>query len=345
MFGHMTGEADWDIPRPVATCRHLVEAARGHGIDAVACLAGTDLTVEAIGNDATEVQAGQELAVIRNVLAQVEDWHELAADVGLQYNFANTGILGYALLASPTIGDALNVACRYATLASTFLRLTRHDDAAGAVIVFDDTQVPTDVREFLLERDAWAITKMAPLLVGALESNVVVRVELRGLDIPVERFEFDRLAIEIEASSARTALTIPAEVLRQAMPAADAATAEVCVKQCEDLLQERSQRRGIAAQVRTRLIRDPGQLPSMVEIAAEMCITERTLHRRLAAAQTSYRTLVDEVRATLASALLDSGLTVEETARQLGYSETAAFTRAFVRFSGELPSRHRRRVR
>lgn len=72
-------------------------------------------------------------------------------------------------------------------------------------------------------------------------------------------------------------------------------------------------------------------------------MTERTMHRRLAAERTSYRALVDEIRVTLASESLASGFTVEETARQLGYSETAAFTRAFIRLSGEPPSKHRRR--
>jgi AraC-like DNA-binding protein len=101
----------------------------------------------------------------------------------------------------------------------------------------------------------------------------------------------------------------------------------------------------MAARVRTRLIRDPGQLPAMAAIAREFCITERTMHRRLAAEHTSYRALVDEVRVNLASALLESGLTVEETARRLGYSETAAFTRAFIRMRGEPPSKCRRRGR
>ena len=80
-------------------------------------------------------------------------------------------------------------------------------------------------------------------------------------------------------------------------------------------------------------------------IAHEFCMTERTLHCRLAAEHTSYRALVDEVGGTLASALLESGVTVEETARQLGYSETAAFTRAFIRMCGEPPSKRRRRGR
>ena len=40
--------------------------------------------------------------------------------------------------------------------------------------------------------------------------------------------------------------------------------------------------------------------------------------------------------------LLNSGLTVEETARRLGYSETAAFTRAHARWNGQPPSRRKR---
>ncbi|MEB3068961.1 AraC family transcriptional regulator [[Mycobacterium] vasticus] len=338
-------QADWDIPRPAATSRHLLAAAALHGIDAADCLAGTDLSVAEIEDSATEVQAGQELAILRNILARVADPRELARDVGVQYNFANMGIFGYALLASPTWGDAVNVACRFATLSSSFLRIIRCDTDTGTAIEFDDSQVPADVRQFMLERDLYALINMAPLLIGQLESEVAIKVELHGIDIPQERLEFAGLAIEIDTSSTRGAITIPNEVLGQAMPAADAATAQACVQQCEELLEARRQRRGIAAQVRTRLVRDPGQLPSMAVIADELCITERTLHRRLVAEHTSYRALVDEVRVTLASALLGSGLTVEETSRQLGYSETAAFSRAFQRWSGGTPpSRYRTRA-
>lgn len=350
MFGHVVvaedriDDADWDLPRPVATSRHLFEAAQRHGVSAADCLAGTDVSPADIENASMEVQAGQELAILRNILARVADPHAFARDVGVRYNFANMGILGYALLASPTWGDAVNVACRFATLSSSFLRITRCDTEAGTVIEFDDSQVPADVREFMVERDLFALINMAPLLIGQLESDAALRVELPGIDVPVERLDFPGLVFEIDTASSRSAITIPNEVLDQAMPAADAATAQVCVQQCEELLAARRQRRGMAAQVRTRLVRDPGQLPSMSEIATELCVTERTLHRRLTAERTSYRALVDEVRVTLAAALLESGLTVEETARQLGYSETAAFTRAFIRWTGTPPSRHRGRL-
>lgn len=319
-----------------------MEAARPYGVSVVDCLAGTDLSLADIENISVEVQAGQELAILRNILARVEDPRQFARDVGIQYNFANMGILGYALLASPTWGDAVNVACRFATLSSSFLRITRRDTEVGAVIEFDDSDVPADVREFMLERDLFALINMAPLLIGQLESDSALKIELPGIEIPTDRLDFPGLVVEIDTSSTRSAITIPNDVLQQAMPAADVATAKVCVQQCEDLLQARRQRRGMAALVRTRLVQDPGQLPSMADIAGELCVTERTLHRRLAAEHTSYRALVDEVRATLAAALLESGLTVEETARQLGYSETAAFTRAFIRWTGVPPSKHRR---
>lgn len=342
---HLT-DADWDVPRPVATSRHLLEAARLHGVVADDCLAGTEVTLADLENSATEVQAGQELAILRNILARVGDPRAFARDVGLQYNFANMGILGYALLASPTLGDAVNVGCRFATLSSSFLRITRCDTDAGAVIEFDDSQVPADVREFMRERDVYAMINLAPLLIGQigqLESDVALTIELPGIDVPAERLDFPGLTVEIDTSSTRSAVTIPTEVLQLPMPAADAATAQACVQQCEDLLEARRQRRGMAALVRARLVRDPGQLPSMAAVADELCITERTLHRRLTAEHTSYRALVDEVRAMLAAALLESGLTVEETARQLGYSETAAFTRAFIRWTGTPPSKHRGR--
>lgn len=340
---HLDG-ADWDVPRPVATCRHLLEAARLHGVSAADCLAGTDVSPADIENASTEVQAGQELAILRNILARVEDSHGFARDVGSRYNFANMGILGYALLASPTWGDAVSVACRFATLSSTFLRIIRRDTDAGTVIEFDDSQVPADVREFMLERDLFALINLAPLLIGQLESVVPLRVELPGIEVPVDRLDFPGVLIEIDTTSARSAVTIPNEVLWQAMPAADAATAAVCVQQCEDLLEVRRQRRGMAAQVRTRLVRDPGRLPAMAIIAEELCMSERTLNRRLAAEHTSYRALVDEVRVMLAVTLLESGLSVEQTARQLGYSETAAFTRAFTRWTGRPPSRHSART-
>ncbi len=333
-----------DIARPISACRHLLEAARAQGVDPAVCLQGTGLSIGAIHAGLGKVRAGQELALVRNVIDEVADRRACAQAAGMQYTVANMGVLGLTILASPTIADAVDAACRYAALSSTFLRLTRREEAGGVQIRFHNDHLPADVRTFLLEREMYALINMAPLLVSQLTVNALVRMELPGTGIRLERLQGLRIEMVVDSSASRTVLHIPGELLEQPMPAADAATAAECVRQCDELMNARRRRRGLAGSVRERLCRDPADLPSMALIAAELCMSERTLHRRLADENTGYRQLADEVRANVAAALLSSDLTVEEAGRRLGYAEVAAFSRAFVRWTGELPSAYRRRM-
>lgn len=81
----------------------------------------------------------------------------------------------------------------------------------------------------------------------------------------------------------------------------------------------------------------------MADVAAELHVDVRTLRRHLAAEGTSYRTLVDEVRHQRALELLVHDVPVAEVAAELGYSETATFSRSFRRWEGVQPSRRRGR--
>jgi AraC-like DNA-binding protein len=70
----------------------------------------------------------------------------------------------------------------------------------------------------------------------------------------------------------------------------------------------------------------------------------RHLPRRLAAIGITYSQLVGEVRSGTALRLVDdSGLTLAEISRILGYSDPAHFTRAFTRWTGMTPRDYRRR--
>lgn len=331
----------WDVALSSATGRHILETGRRHRLDPTACLSGTGLTAAELQDPATEIYASQELTMIRNLIGRLGDQPGLGMETGMQYNLADTGIFGYALMASPTFGDAIDVACRYAALTDSYLCLVAPEvTTAEAVMVFDDSRIPRDVRRFVIERDFAIMLRLLPLLLGANATPVAVRMELADMQLPVETVEFDNLTVVVTKGS-RSALVMPADLVQRSMPAADAQTAAICIRQCEELLNRRRTRRGFSAAVRTRLIQDSSAIPSMATVAKELCITERTLHRRLAGEGTSYRALLDEVRAALAGELLKSGLTVEQTAQRLGYSETAAFTRAHIRWNGHPPSRRR----
>jgi len=72
-------------------------------------------------------------------------------------------------------------------------------------------------------------------------------------------------------------------------------------------------------------------------------VSVRTLQRRLAAEGLAFSELVEEVRAELAGEMLnDTDLSLNEVAKELGYSTLSNFSRAFQRWTGKRPSEFRR---
>lgn len=78
---------------------------------------------------------------------------------------------------------------------------------------------------------------------------------------------------------------------------------------------------------------------SAEEIAELLAIHRRTLSRRLKGDGAGYRAIVNEVRFEIARQMLkDTDLPLTQIAAALGYSEASAFTRAFRRWSGQVPT-------
>jgi len=73
-------------------------------------------------------------------------------------------------------------------------------------------------------------------------------------------------------------------------------------------------------------------------IASRLGISRQALHSRLKNEGTSYTHIVGEFRRREALRLLRGGVSVAETASCLGYSDPAAFSRAFKRWTGTKPS-------
>jgi AraC-like DNA-binding protein len=84
---------------------------------------------------------------------------------------------------------------------------------------------------------------------------------------------------------------------------------------------------------------------SREQVARIAGLSERTLQRRLAEADTSFQDLRDRVRADIALKYLrQSSLQAAQIAEILGYAEPAVFTRAFKRQHGLTPSEARRQA-
>jgi AraC-like DNA-binding protein len=150
------------------------------------------------------------------------------------------------------------------------------------------------------------------------------------------------LNVPLRFDQAQTCLVLPRAQMDLPLPTADPGLRAHLLAQIDAHL-------GISAQemlVRVRRIVRPQLLvgdPSMVAAARVLDLDPRVLRRRLAAEGTTFEALRDQVRFVVAREYLSlSDLTVLEISDALAFGTHAAFSRAFLRWSGRTPTEWRR---
>ncbi|WP_106180538.1 AraC family transcriptional regulator [Prauserella shujinwangii] len=328
---------DWDFPRGVGSVALLAGFAEELGVPGERVLRGTGIDAATARDPLGQVEAHQELAVVRNLLAASgDDPAELGLRAGQRYHATSYGIWGYAVISSGTVRDAVEVALRYVELTFVFCVPELRGDGDLAQLCCHDEAVPSDVRPFLLARDMAAIFTLIRELLGTPLPARAVRLRLPEPADPAPFAEVFGTVPEFGCAS--SGVVFPRELLDRRMPQANEHTAALCEQQCGQLLARRRERTGVARVVRDRLLAPGGLRSGMAEVAAGLGMTERTLRRKLAAEGTSFRALADEVREAFAEELLATGaLSVEQIAYRLGYAEASSFIHAFRRWKGTSP--------
>jgi AraC-like DNA-binding protein len=99
----------------------------------------------------------------------------------------------------------------------------------------------------------------------------------------------------------------------------------------------------LVQRVRAMVSRDVGTGRLTADsLARQLGMSQRSLHRRLAAHGCSYRSILDSVRREIAlRALRDPDLAISELRERIGFSTGPAFHRAFRRWTGSTPSTFR----
>ena len=107
-------------------------------------------------------------------------------------------------------------------------------------------------------------------------------------------------------------------------------------------MEKQGQHGDISQEIRRILMRNPGRFPSMDLVAEELQISTRSLRRHLADLDTSFQSILDDVRKNLAIQYLrTANLSLEEIAVLVGFNEYNNFRKAFKRWTGNPPSHYR----
>jgi AraC-like DNA-binding protein len=135
-----------------------------------------------------------------------------------------------------------------------------------------------------------------------------------------------------------------AALLDQPMPGADDKLHVLIRKHADALLEELPRAQSFTQRVRELLLKElEGGNPSAVRIASALHMSGRTLTRRLEDEGTTFKDLLDDLRKSLSLRYVGStDLGLSEIAFLLGFSQSAAFHRAFKRWTAQTPLEYRR---
>lgn len=134
----------------------------------------------------------------------------------------------------------------------------------------------------------------------------------------------------------------PKELLNRKITSADPELKKILLNHIELLKKEISQKKpsnDVCTKVEM-LIRQtlPLGKVSSKQIASLMSVHRRTLHRMLKTERSSFMTILEKVRASVAmDRLKHSDISIIQLANYLGYADNSAFTRSFKRWTGMTP--------
>lgn len=264
-------------------------------------------------------------------------------NLGTSLHPRQAGVLGYVLLNSSTLGDALRNFERYYRVLTEGVDIT--------FTVSDEEGVLTGrLVDPLVRNERQAAEFGMGLLIQFCElvtaSKVSpVRVEFRHAEPKDAEIIRQRFAAPVHFRQDRVALVLQRESLDHAVEAADDELLKILRRHCRQILGRRPGSKDLAYEAResiTALL--PSGQPKFDDVARELGMSSRTLARHLAERGLTYKGLLDDVRHQLALRYLNDRIGVKQVAYLLGYSEVAAFGHAFRRWTDSSPGRYRRRA-
>ncbi|MEQ5837322.1 AraC family transcriptional regulator ligand-binding domain-containing protein [Marinobacter sp. NFXS9] len=312
-------------------------------MDTIACLANSAISTNALSEPGTTIEAWQELAVIRNLI-QLGARADFGYRVGCRYHLTSLGLLGFTMLASASLDNALGLLNRFQTLALTLCPVSTEIHPQGLWFLFDERVLPPDAKSLVIERGLSGIIRIASELMqrDVHPMEVTVKHGEKKEGHPRDYWQPYSVRFKAEQNGVLFAyhdLTAP---LPQANLSSRFEGERLCSRMIDELPLSASDS-PIVRRVQEAVLESAPELLTARQVAERIGLSERTLHRRLAGTGKTFAIINDSVKQKMAERLLsESNIGIAEVAQQLGYSEAASFSRAFSRWTGHTPGRWRR---
>ena len=315
--------------------------ARRAGLETKPLLQKVGVTSQQINDRAARLTVQQQIRLL-NLVAKSLDDPLLGFHLAQLPDLRELGLVFYVAASSATLGEALQRAARYSSIANEGLSV-KYLQGEDIRMAFEYVGVARHSDRHQIEFLMTALIRLCRQLTGLRLVPSRVRIthpcsDERASELAAffgDNIAFGARVDEIAFVEAVKTLTVTS---------ADPYLNELLVANCEQALSHRPTRRGafrVAVENAIVPLLPHGKVRAS-EIAARLGLSQRTCARRLAAEGLTFSQVLLGLRGDLARRYLsDPHLSISRIAWLLGYQEVSAFTHAYNHWTGKTPRQAR----
>jgi AraC-like DNA-binding protein len=272
-----------------------------------------------------------------NIAADALNDDLLGFHLALEFDPREIGLIHYVIASSSTLAEGFSKAERYCGIVNEGIAISfkvKHSAAIRLRYMDFDRRLDRQQTEF------WAFgmvrscrrltnTRIAPLQLRLMHLRDVMPNEFRSF-----------LGCDIEFGANGDEIILPEATAVLPLVNADTHLNKLLIAYAEEALARRAPH---AAPIRSKVEKAiapllPHGKATVLEVARELGISQRTLARLLSAEGLTFSAILQQFRLDLAKAYITHGdLSISQIAWLLGYREASAFTTAFRRWTGKSP--------
>lgn len=328
--------------RSVLGLVYTLEALKAYGVAIDPVLKKYGISLKNISPDA-EIERALEIQIYNELAEQMDD-PLTGLNIGKGMSLAGYGQFIMLLMSCQNAWEAFKTGEKYQQLTYLFGQISLETGEKESALVITPVPLPKGCERFLIDRDVSGTYQ----LISDIQHNIGVKISPLKIEMPYPKppeyqaYE-ERFGCPVEFGKQTIRTLIRNRDLAVRFPGANRTANLLYRKQCDQILSQRENREShLADNIKKYLMLFSEKLPSAEAAAITFGFSERSLRRKLSQEGTSFRKLSDEVKSRKAKELLlNTKLTIEAIAQELGYAEAAAFVHAFRRWESTSPAQYR----
>jgi AraC-like DNA-binding protein len=341
MKTHLPAPADLTRGRaetPIAFIRAIVLGYRARGQDPASALRQAQIPESALTDPAARITAAQMETISALAMQELDD--EALGWFSRRLPWGSYGMLARASLTSPTLEIALKRWCRHHRLLTDDLVLAFTHTRHGATVRIEENRDFGEMREFCL------VSMLRNLLGYAcwlIDSRIALSETTLPFPAPPHADAYPYLfAGPLRFGAEEAGFSFDARYLALPLRRDENALRQMLQRALPLTVHQYRRDRLLVHSVNQILAAAPASARTAEDVAAQLNISVRTLHRQLKEEGVSLQRLKDDARRECAvRLLLQTRKPLKQVAAEVGFDSEKSFSRAFREWTGMAPGRFR----